>query len=114
MPQNPSGIGSYKPQRFFMKKVNLLSRAEMKKIVGGTACLPGLCWNYNTDQCDRPENVGEICDNEVRCTTYCKDSNQNVLNPNQELIVPSCSVALDHCTQAYSGAVSAACSCHGV
>jgi hypothetical protein len=96
-----------------MKKINLLSRAEMRKISGGTTCPPGQCWNYSADMCDRPENVGEICDNEVICTTYCRDANNNVLNPNQELVVPSCSVALDHCKLAYPTSVLTGCACTG-
>ncbi|WP_379085422.1 hypothetical protein [Pedobacter sp. UC225_65] len=70
-----------------MKKANLLSKSEMKKVMGGVVPPTGLCH------------------------AYCRDKDMNSLNPNQVLIVASCDVSLTDCKKAYSATDSAGCWC---
>jgi hypothetical protein len=74
-----------------MKKVNLLSRAEMRNVMGGNP----------------PEGGGGSC------WASCRDKDMNILSPEGGLSVTSCegSTALTACTAAYTKTDSTGCYC---
>ncbi len=71
-----------------MKKVNLLSRAEMKKVMGGVPPIDGTC------------------------TAICRDKDMKVLSPDGGISVEACgSTALSACTAEYKDTDSVGCWC---
>lgn len=58
-----------------MKKIRILSRAEMKHVQGGGSginCMPGYCYNPDTDFCEPCEDTGR-CKKDVTCYYYDRE-----------------------------------------
>ena len=97
-----------------MKNLKPLSKAEMKKVTGGTGslctvdtdCIPTEMCCSSTHTC--VVSLEDDCPGVPPCYAACKDASGNVLGTVQ---VSSCASAMSTCVAVYSSTVSTACNC---